>query len=220
MKKVFIDPGHGGNDPGALGGGLRESDINLSVSNLIANELKRHDIGVYMSRLSDTNVSLEYRASRANDLNADCFVSIHANSSDNKSALGFETWCYSSNKLVTEIHNSFVSDTSLYNKNRFIKESKSLYVLKHTKMKSCLVELGFISNEDDRKLLQNKQKEMAIAIARGIIKYLGVEYIPPKAENKDFYIVAVSACTNKQNADNLVKKLKADGYNDAYIHKC
>lgn len=220
MKKVFIDPGHGGKDPGAVGGGLRESDINLSVAKHVVTELKRHNVDVTMSRNTDIDVTLQNRTTNANSKKVDGFVSIHVNSYSDSTAKGVETWCYSSNNLATDIHNSLVIDKSIYSKNRGIKESKTLYVLKNTTMKACLVELGFISNNDDRVLLKNKQKEMAIAISKGILKYLDIKYIEQKTENSSLYIVSVSACKDKTNAERLVKQLKEDGYKDSYIHQC
>ena len=69
-RKVFLDPGHGGSDPGAVGGGYRESDLNLSVAKKVQSLLKDRGYTVYMSRSNNTKVSnLDNRAQMANDLN-------------------------------------------------------------------------------------------------------------------------------------------------------
>ena len=85
---VFIDPGHGGSDPGALGNGLQEKDLTLAIALKVGSILKQHDLQVGYSRTTDTYVSLEDRAKLANRSNADIFVSIHINSAKNTLARG------------------------------------------------------------------------------------------------------------------------------------
>ena len=90
--KVFIDAGHGGTDPGSLGCGYRESDINLQVAKKVESKLKSKGIDVKMSRSSDIYYSLSERSEMANNYGADLFVSIHQNSAEQKSANGIETY--------------------------------------------------------------------------------------------------------------------------------
>ena len=91
---VVLDPGHGGWDPGAVGiSGTREADIALSLSRRIAVELERLlDVEVILTRDDNTFIPLVERANIANSLNADLFVSVHANASDRESAWGIETY--------------------------------------------------------------------------------------------------------------------------------
>ena len=79
MTKIFLDPGHGGKDSGAIGNGLKEKDIALSITLKIGEILKRHNLEVIYSRTTDIFVELSDRARKANNINADYFISIHTN---------------------------------------------------------------------------------------------------------------------------------------------
>jgi hypothetical protein len=177
MKKVYLDPGHGGTDPGAIGNGIQEKDIVLTVAKKVESKLKKCNLDVRMSRTTDVFKTLEYRSTDANSWGADCFVSIHANSSDATSAQGVETYCYkfAYRPLADKVHGEIINSKT-YTKNRGVKEG-NFHVVRETNMDACLVELAFISNTEDANLLKNKQEEFATAIAKGICKYLGVTYV-------------------------------------------
>lgn len=175
-KKVFIDPGHGGNDSGAVGiNNLLEKDITLSVAKKVYDFLKKQGLEIKLSRTDDKTLSLKDRTSAANSWKADCFISIHCNAF-NGNASGVETYSYttSTNDLAANIHEE-VLKTKCYTKNRGTKTA-NFYVIKYTNMRACLIELAFIDNIEDSKILLQKQDELAEAIAKGICKYLGVEY--------------------------------------------
>jgi len=92
-KKIVIDPGHGGKDPGAIGvGGLKEKQVNLSIALRLRDILRAKGYDVVMTREDDTFIPLDERAAIANREGADLFVSIHANSTKASSANGFETF--------------------------------------------------------------------------------------------------------------------------------
>jgi N-acetylmuramoyl-L-alanine amidase len=94
IRRIVIDPGHGGHDPGAMNAdGTREKDVVLDIGLKLARKL-REDLGidVVMTRSTDVFIPLEERTAIANKVNADLFVSIHANASLNKSASGIETY--------------------------------------------------------------------------------------------------------------------------------
>lgn len=91
-KKVFIDPGHGAHDSGAVGYGLYEKNLNLDVAKRLNTKLNNAGALVTMSRTSDTFDSLQTRVSKGASANADIFISVHANSNDNSSANGTETY--------------------------------------------------------------------------------------------------------------------------------
>ena len=173
--KVFIDAGHGGTDPGALGYGYRESDLNLQVAKKVESKLKSKGIDVKMSRSSDIFYSLSERAEMANDYGADAFVSIHQNSAEAKSANGIETY-YNRNKeedkpLSNDIQTQVISQTGA--NNRGVKNAEFTVLVK-SKMISALVECGFITNESEVKKLSNPsyQDKLATGIADGIEEYL------------------------------------------------
>ena len=173
--KVFIDAGHGGTDPGALGYGYRESDLNLQVAKKVESKLKSKGIDVKMSRNSDIFYSLSERAEMANDYGADAFVSIHQNSAEAKSANGIETY-YNRKKeedrpLSNDIQKQVISQTGA--NNRGVKNAEFTVLVK-SKMISALVECGFITNELEVKKLSDSsyQDKLATGIANGIEEYL------------------------------------------------
>lgn len=175
MSKIILDAGHGGKDAGAVNGGLYEKAAALKVATLVGTMLTKAGHQVYYTRKDDTFVELADRCKLSNELNADFFISVHCNSAENKSASGVETWfCKGSSKgkLLANYVQAELADISGV-KNRGIKEG-TFYVLKHTKAPAILVELGFISNETEKKLLfkESYQQKLASAIAIGLQTYL------------------------------------------------
>lgn len=92
VKTIMIDPGHGGKDPGAVNNGIKEKDFNLDVAKRLASVLKSAGYTVYLTRSADKYVGLYERTDIARKHKADLFISLHANSSKNKNAEGFETY--------------------------------------------------------------------------------------------------------------------------------
>ena len=130
-----------------------------------------------MTRTKDKDVSLEERCIIANQKKADIFVSIHRNSATVGN--GIEIWCGSlKEERDTKLADNILTNltTTKIQQNRGIKygsiggENSDYYVLKNTNMPSCLIELGFISNEKDNQLLDDNLEEYAEAIAEGILK--------------------------------------------------
>lgn len=218
MVKVFLDAGHGGKDPGALGNEMREKDIALSITKKIGSILNRHNVQVVYSRTTDVFLELSDRARKANNANVDCFVSIHTNAFNDSSAQGVETYSYPGSskgeKLAKCIQNNVLA-AKLYTKSRGTKTA-NFAVLRETKMPSALIETAFITNAQDASLLRNKQNEFAEAIAKGILNYLGIHYEaetkPQPKPGEKLYKVQVGAFSNKANADRLVNELKSKGY--------
>ena len=94
LSKVFIDSGHGGTDPGACSGNVKEKDINLEVGLMLGEMLTKEGFTVGYSRTTDTYVSLAERANKSNRFGAKVFISIHCNAHSNKQAQGVETFYY------------------------------------------------------------------------------------------------------------------------------
>ncbi len=93
IKRVVVDAGHGGNDPGAIGRtGLREKDVTLDIAKRLANLLRSEGIEVVMTRAADKYISLESRVGIANNSGADLFLSVHANANRVRSLKGFEIY--------------------------------------------------------------------------------------------------------------------------------
>ncbi len=174
---VVIDPGHGGNDTGAIGiGGLREIDVVLPISTQVRDILEQNGVQVVMTREYDREVDLEPRTQLANRVNADLFISIHANAIDmtRPDVNGIETYYFQSRSgqlLAQYIHNSILQTTGA--PNRGVREAR-FYVLRHTRMPAVLVEVGFVTGAQDAQKLADPayRSVMAEAIARGILQYM------------------------------------------------
>ena len=172
---VIIDPGHGGKDPGTIGiGGLREKDLVLPISLDVAEGLRKQGIEVRMTRDSDYFISLQGRTDFANKVNADLFVSIHANAINlsRPDVNGLETYYYKDGRRLAEvIHWSILNSVNI--KNRGIRRAR-FYVLRHSTMPGVLVEVGFVTGAEDAPRLKNPthRSQMADAIVRGIVQYI------------------------------------------------
>lgn len=183
--KICVDPGHGGNDTGAVGPtGLTESSVALAIGQYLAVTLESYSVGVRMTRTADVPVALGTRCAIANDWNADYFVSIHLNC-DGPTACGIETLYKTNNgkALATPIQKQMIVATG--DQDRGLKVRNDLYVLNGTKMPACLAETGFISNPDFETKFRTAdyQQLLADAIAQGLAIYLhlgpGPEPVPP-----------------------------------------
>ena len=178
MPKICIDPGHGGKDSGAVGNGLQENDIVLSIAKMLKSMLIEKGFKICMTREDDTFVELKDRCIIANKAKADIFVSIHCNSAENKSAYGFEIYhtqgSIQGQKLSADIKLSINENKEIIRKDRGIKTA-NFTVITGTNMPAVLVETAFISNIEDSKILKTKQSEFARAICKGICTYFGIK---------------------------------------------
>jgi N-acetylmuramoyl-L-alanine amidase len=174
-KIIVIDPGHGGNDSGAIGvNSLREKKITLEIVRLISELAEKNynkTVEIYQTRYSDTLVSLSDRAKLAKVLNADLFLSLHCNHSDNPDARGVEV--YVPNKRLKFLDEAtwfgFQLQAELNEKLGF--ESRGVkfanfQVLRETTdyMPSILLELGFVSNEVEQGYLLKPESLNAVAL--------------------------------------------------------
>lgn len=173
---VVIDPGHGGNDPGALGVRKnKEKDVTLAVSQYLSRYLENDSIQTLLTRQEDLEVLLLPRVNVANLRNADLFVSIHCNSMppNNTHVRGIETYYTTpqSKQLADTLHRYLVTELGAQDRRVRL---RGLYVTRHTKMPSVLLEIGFLSSPDEESLLSNPeyQRRVAKAIRDGIYDYL------------------------------------------------
>lgn len=172
--KVIVDPGHGGEDSGALGlGGLQEKEVVLDVSQQVAQLLEQQGVRAVMTRGDDHFISLQGRTDMANRLHADLFVSIHANSVDNRPDVsGLETYYFSNGlKLASTIHQNILETVDI--RDRSVRQAR-FYVLRNSEMPAVLVEIGFVTGSEDAAHLKNPEhrQQLAGAIARGILEYI------------------------------------------------
>ncbi len=223
IRRIVIDPGHGGKDPGAIGwGGVREKTITLQVARKVAFYLKKWapDLEVRLTRTRDVFVPLAKRGEMANRWGADLFVSIHCNYARNRRVRGLETYFLSDAKtkwaravanfengalryevedeeILQDVLKGILSDLA---QNAFLIQSQDLaltlhetilkttrqpdrrvrqagfYVLSKAYMPAVLIEIGFISNPREARLLASSsfQDRIARGIARGILRYIRV----------------------------------------------
>lgn len=187
-KIIVIDPGHGGQDPGALYGGVKEKDINLDIALRLRGTLNDKGCNVILTREVDKDfylpnfvlgrmakrAELDQRVEMASLYKADLFISIHANSYPAGNSYGMETY-YPANspsaKALADLIQTELKQVQPDNKRN--SKSGDYYLLNQTQMPSVLVEVGFLSNSKERKLLQNisYQKKIAEAITSGIEGY-------------------------------------------------
>lgn len=225
MAKIVIDAGHGGKDPGAIGpNGLQEKDVNLAVAITAAAILQNAGIKTKLTRDRDIFVELQDRCQIANSFGADYFVSIHCNSFTSPTAHGIETYCYKfggkGEALAKAIQNELIAVTALTS--RGVKAA-NFAVLRETKMPAVLVEMAFISNPEEEKLLASTefQDKCALAIAKGIGKVLNIQVnlIPKPSTDKTgntLYKVIAGSFSDRANAEAQVEHLKKAGF-DAWI---
>ncbi len=200
--KIAIDDGHGSNTAGKRtpafpdGSVMKENEFNASVAEILKGELVRCGFQVLMVAPEATDVPLQTRVKRANEGLADSYISIHANAygSDWNEANGLETWVYDKVADGSEtwsfaecVHKKLVEATGL--KDRGMKRSGELYVLKATKMHSVLVECGFMTNRNEAELLKATvyRRTCAEAIAKGVCAFYGKEYMAMNEEKSNVY---------------------------------
>ncbi|MBR5554529.1 N-acetylmuramoyl-L-alanine amidase [bacterium] len=172
LKKVVIDAGHGGTDCGAIRDDIFEKDITIDISRQVRDMLVKKGYMVQMTRDSDEYVSLEDRVAISESFNPTIFISIHVNSSTGTEANGIETHYYhqDSMMLAQTVHSAIASEIDA--KNRGLFKSK-FYVINHTTAPAILIEIGFLSNEEERAQLMkaDRRKKTAKAIVEGVENY-------------------------------------------------
>ncbi len=185
MIKIFIDQGHNPQNPnaGAEANGVREQDITYAVGVELAGLLRTNpNFDVRLSRnspdeqLGTSNAtSLAARVNAANSWGANYFISLHCNASTNTNASGSECYVYSfgsqAYNLGTWILVGLHDVTGL--PNRGMRLNPSLFVLRRTNMPAVLVEMGYITNLHDARLLSTRPDLFARGIYNGILDYFG-----------------------------------------------
>ena len=184
--KIYIDQGHNPVNPnaGAEGNGLREQNIVYRIGQELATLLRQN--GSFEVRLSrptpDTQLgtsnagSLRARTEAANAWGADYFISLHTNASELSAATGSEAFVYALDtpaaELAADVLAGLQQSTGLATRGVFARPS--LYVLKRTAMPAVLLELGFITNARDARLMNESPQLFAGGIYNGIVSYTGV----------------------------------------------
>lgn len=183
---IFIDQGHnpGGINGGAVGFGYREQDITYQVGIYLA-ELLRQDgrFAVRTSRNSPDEIlgtsnatSLAARVNAANSWPADYFISIHCNANTNPAINGSEVYVFRTPSVAADLARQVLDAmvAQVGTKDNGVRVNPSLYVLRRTRMPAILVELAYITNEEDVEKLVGNQFGFAYGIYRGILNYFGL----------------------------------------------
>lgn len=184
-KVIYLDPGHGGIDPGAVYANIYEADINLQITLKIQEELEKQGAIVYLTRYGDYDLSvknaihrkrndLSRRANIINKSNCDMYLSIHLNADSSttwKGAQVFYDDVNENNEKLAKILQETLKKN--LNTNREYKQIYDQYMYKRINQLGVLVEVGFISNPNERYLLQTEDYQIKIAktITDGINEY-------------------------------------------------
>ena len=211
-KKVFIGVGHGGSDSGAVANGLKEKDLNLAIALACKSELERHGVTVGISRTKDENDPLSQEIKECNAFNPDYAVEIHNNAGGGDGVEIFHTLKGGKGKVLAQ--NTLKEIVAIGQNSRGLKTKKNsagkdyFGWVRETKAPAILIECAFVDNKKDIAIIDtaSEQKKMGIAIAKGILKTLGIKWVAEKT-----YTITISNLT-KAKADALKKDLSAKGY--------
>lgn len=166
MVKVFIDPGHGGTDPGAVGNGLQEKNLTLQIGTRVRDMLvnEYNDVSVLMSRTGDQTLTLTQRTNAANAWGADFLLSIHINAGGGS---GYEDFIYPGVGAPTTTYQNLIHEEimKLVNFRDRGKKTANFHMLRESRMPALLTENGFIDNAEDAAKL--KSASFIESIARG-----------------------------------------------------
>ncbi|KQB94916.1 N-acetylmuramoyl-L-alanine amidase CwlD [Geobacillus sp. MR] len=190
---IVLDPGHGGPDGGAVGGEVVEKEIALNVAKKLRDYLQQQGALVLMTRETDRDLAspstrgysrrkkedLRERTTFINKSDADLFISIHLNAIPSPRWRGAQTFYYGS-LIENERLAKFIQAElrrNLENTHRVAKMIDTVYLLKHAKKPGALVEIGFLSNPDERELLASDhyQTQLAASIYKGVLRYFSNE---------------------------------------------
>ena len=184
-KVIYLDPGHGGTDSGAYYKGIKESDLNLQLSKRIMKSLKEDGATVYLTRYDDYDLAvnnayhrkrsdLSRRANIINKSGCDMFISVHLNADSTESWYGAQAYYDNINPENEKIAKIFQEELKRYlNTDREYKENNTKYMQHRINRPGILLEAGFLSNPNERYLLQKRyyQDKVAEVVRKAVVKY-------------------------------------------------
>lgn len=220
MPKVFIGVGHGGTDSGAVGkGGTEEKDLNLSIAKACGTVLERHGVSVRLSRTKDEADPVEQEVQECNSFAPDLAVDIHNNAGGGDGAETFYSRVGGIGKTLAENILAEITKLGQQSRGARIRTNKSgadyYAFIRQTKAPAVIVECAFVDS-NDIELIDTEAERVKVgeAIARGILQTLGIAYKAektPTAPSK-LYRVQVGAYSDKRNAEAMVARLSAAGF--------
>lgn len=187
-KKAFGGVGHGGTDPGAVGSGLKEADINLDIALSWESEMKRHGVETKLSRYKNENDDLNEEVRECNAFKPDVAIDFHTNAGGGD---GFEVYHSINGGLGKTLAQNIEKEVIAIGQNsRGIKTRKSSSgkdyygFIRNTSCPANIIECAFIDNSKDIAIVGTKEERIAfgIAVAKGTLKTLGVSYKDPVAD--------------------------------------
>jgi N-acetylmuramoyl-L-alanine amidase len=213
VKTILIDPGHGGKDQGAPGvGGLLEKNITLSLGHKTALLLRKCGYRVFMTRIGDSNLTLQQRVLMCEKLKPDLYISIHCNAVKNRRTMGIETYAatpqgaastsdskpvqvasagnsFNRNnyRLAYEVHKNLLAFTRA--PDRGVRHAR-FFVIRNAVCPAILIETGFVTHPKEGPLLNNPayQEKLVNGIVSGIMSYTKASALPvrklPAAQKK------------------------------------
>lgn len=222
-KKVFIAVGHGGVDSGAVANGFKEKDVNLVIALACRDELVRHGVSVGMSRTKDENDKTT--VAECNAYKPDVAVDIHNNAGGGDGAECFYHYKGGASKDLAENildRIKAIGQNSRGAKTKRNALGKDYYAfIRNTSAPAVIVECAFLDNKTDVQIIDTvaEQKNMGVAIAKGILKTLGILWKPVQVEtapktdsdSNTLYRVQVGSYRERANAEKMVAKLKELG---------
>ena len=203
--KIVLDAGHGGTDPGAIYKERKEKNDNLELTLAVGKILEDNGIDVVYTRTTDIYQTPFEKAKIANEAGADYFISFHRNSSPEENQYqGVEVLVYDKSGIKYDMG----ALGELGFKELGVNARPGLVVLRKTRMPALLVETGFLNSDEDNKLYDEKQKEIAEAIATSILGTLNDETI----EQPLYYRVQTGVFRRRENADRMLYQLTDQGF--------
>jgi N-acetylmuramoyl-L-alanine amidase len=222
LIKIFIDPGHGGSDPGAVGNGIQEKEITWNIAERIQEILisEYEDVLVKMSRTGDQTVSLTARTNAADSWGADYYLSIHINSGG---GTGFESFIYPGAGQTTLKYQKYIHEQVLrqsHLRDRGLKQA-NFHVLRESNMPAILTENGFIDHKNDAAMLKNISfiNSLARGHVNGIAEVFCLSKKLPKHSMQSsqslksaLFRVQIGAFKDRNHAERQKNEAKAKGF--------
>ena len=195
--RIVVDAGHGGSDPGAISGNLKEKDYTLKAANYMYNRFKELGVPVIITRDNDTTLTRQERLNKMRSLGTDSNVIILSNHINAGGGEGAEViYPLRSNSILpTMILQSIGEEGQIMRKvyQRRLPENPSLdyyYIMRETPSTTALlIEYGFIDNKNDQVKLNNNILNYAEAVVRAVMNYIDIPYVEPNSQLEDIYTV-------------------------------
>lgn len=220
MKKVFIGVGHGGSDPGAIANGFKEKDLNLDIALACRDELERHGIVVLLSRIKDEDDPISDEIREANAFKPEIAVDVHNNAGSGK---GFEVYYRINDNRSKQLAECIegevksVGQNSRGIKTRARSDGQDYYgFIRQIKATTTLCEFAFVDNPKDMEILDTPQKRriMGEALAKGILRYIGVAWIPPIFDEWYIWVGKFKSEDKAKEYSDMISKLPGQPYNE------